>query len=104
MSLAQTYKQAFSPKNVLIAVSGNIGCGKSTLTRNLSYRLGYEPFYEPVTTNPYLDLFYSDPKKWAFSMQIWILMKRFRVHQQALWENKSTIIDRSPNSRTPNPI
>ncbi|MCK4240931.1 MAG: deoxynucleoside kinase, partial [Candidatus Atribacteria bacterium] len=51
-----------------IIVSGNIGCGKSSLTDLLSKRLGWKPYYEVVENNPYLEDFYKDMKKWSFHL------------------------------------
>ena len=53
-----------------VAVAGNIGAGKSTLVNRLSERLGWRPYYEPVTENPYLEDFYDDMGKWAFHSQM----------------------------------
>jgi deoxyadenosine/deoxycytidine kinase len=50
-----------------LAVAGNIGVGKTHLTRWLGERLGWEVFYEPVIDNPYLDDFYCDMQRWSFS-------------------------------------
>ena len=61
-----------------IAVAGNIGCGKTTLTRMLSKRYGWQPRYEPVDDNPYLDDFYADMPRWSFNLQIYFLNKRFK--------------------------
>ena len=61
-----------------IAVAGNIGCGKITLTRMLSKRYGWQPRYEPVDDNPYLDDFYADMPRWSFNLQIYFLNKRFK--------------------------
>lgn len=61
-----------------IAVVGNIGAGKTTLTELLSKHLKYEPQYEAVENNPYLEDFYSDMKRWAFNLQIFFLNSRFR--------------------------
>lgn len=70
----------------LIWIEGNIGSGKSTLTRIIENRLGFRGFYEPVDTNPYLKMFYEDPKRWAFPMQIHLLQRRYAIQQQSAWE------------------
>ena len=54
-----------------VAVAGNIGVGKSTLVEMLCVRLGWEPFYEPVTENPYLSDFYKDMDAWSFHSHVW---------------------------------
>ena len=78
-----------------IAVAGNIGVGKSTLVELLSSELGWEPFYEPVTENPYLADFYSDMQAWAFHSQVYFLMRRLRIHRSLMNNNGSVIMDRS---------
>ena len=60
-----------------IAVAGNIGCGKTTLTRMLANRYGWTPRYESVADNPYLADFYADMKRWSFNLQIYFLNRRF---------------------------
>ena len=61
-----------------IAIAGNIGSGKTTLTRLLAKRYGWTPRFEPVDNNPYLADFYADMKRWAFNTQIYFLNKRFK--------------------------
>jgi len=61
-----------------IAVSGNIGAGKTTLTRLLSKHYGWEAHYEDVDENPYLNNFYEDMSRWSFALQIHFLNSRFR--------------------------
>lgn len=61
-----------------IAIAGNIGSGKTTLTRMLAKRYGWTPRLEPVDTNPYLDDFYKDMSRWSFNLQVYFLNKRFR--------------------------
>ncbi len=63
-----------------IAVAGNIGAGKSSLVEFLKQQHGFEAVYEPFTTNPYLDDFYADMKKWAFHSQLYFLTHKFRLH------------------------
>lgn len=74
-----------------IAIVGNIGAGKTTLTELLSRQLGYEPQYEAVEHNPYLEDFYSDMKRWSFNLQIFFLNSRFQ-HMLALQNEKRDII------------
>ena len=61
-----------------IAVAGNIGSGKTTLTRMLAKRYRWTPRYEPVDVNPYLADFYEDMNRWSFNLQVYFLNKRFR--------------------------
>ena len=61
-----------------IAIAGNIGSGKTTLTRMLAKRYGWTPRFEPVDNNPYLADFYQDMERWSFNLQVYFLSKRFR--------------------------
>ena len=61
-----------------IAVAGNIGSGKTTLTKLLAHRYGWTPRFEPVDNNTYLDDFYADMPRWSFNLQIYFLSKRFK--------------------------
>ncbi len=61
-----------------IAIAGNIGSGKTTLTRMLAEHYGWTPKFEPVDFNPYLADFYEDMSRWSFNLQIYFLNKRFK--------------------------
>jgi len=61
-----------------IAIAGNIGCGKTTLTNMLAKHYGWKPRYESVDFNPYLEDFYQDMARWSFNLQIYFLNKRFQ--------------------------
>ncbi len=61
-----------------IAIAGNIGSGKTTLTKLLAARYGWTPRFEPVDNNPYLEDFYHDMSRWAFNLQVYFLNKRFK--------------------------
>ncbi len=61
-----------------IAIAGNIGSGKTTLTRMLAEHYGWEAKYEDVEVNPYLSDFYNDMQRWSFNLQIYFLNKRFK--------------------------
>ena len=74
-----------------IAVAGNIGAGKSSLTSLLSKHFGWEAFYESVYDNPYLADFYEDMRRWSFNLQIYFLSSRFR-HQKEMLENQISLI------------
>jgi deoxyadenosine/deoxycytidine kinase len=78
-----------------VAVAGNIGVGKSTLVTMLCERLSWQPFYEPVAENPYLEDFYRDMRAWAFHSQIFFLTHRLHAHRQLLDHPNSAIQDRS---------
>ena len=78
-----------------IAVAGNIGSGKTTLTELLAARYRWTPHYEVVTENPYLADFYGDMPRWSFQLQVFFLSKRFQAHQAILKSDGSAIQDRS---------
>ena len=78
-----------------VAIAGNIGVGKSTLTQLLEARLGWEPFYEAVNDNPYLADFYGDMRRWSFHSQIFFLSRRLQHHRKILDHPASAIQDRS---------
>ncbi|HAG04683.1 MAG TPA: deoxynucleoside kinase [Lachnospiraceae bacterium] len=61
-----------------IAIAGNIGCGKTTLTNMLARHYGWKPRFESVDFNPYLEDFYADMARWSFNLQIYFLNKRFK--------------------------
>lgn len=83
----------------MIIIEGNIGSGKSTLTKNLCEALNARAFYEPVESNPYLELFYNDPKKYALPMQFYLMSRRYEMHLEGIdhiWKTGQTcIFDRS---------
>jgi len=82
-------------RKLYVAIAGNIGVGKTTLTRMLSERLGWKSFYERVIDNPYLSDFYADMKRWSFHLQIFFLSNRFTDQKKITdWPN-SCIQDRS---------
>lgn len=78
-----------------IAVAGNIGVGKSTLTALLRDRLGWEPFYEAVADNPYLSDFYHDMRQWSFHSQVFFLSRRLRHHRELLNRPGTVVQDRT---------
>jgi deoxyadenosine/deoxycytidine kinase len=78
-----------------IAVCGNIGSGKTTLTEKLSKHYGWNPLFESVDDNPYLRDFYQDMTKWAFHVQIYFLNSRFRQVNEIQGSDKPTIQDRT---------
>ena len=91
----KSYSVTFGSTSTIIAVSGIIGVGKSTLSKELGNSLNAEVYYEPVETNEYLESFYKDMKKYSFPMQIYLLNHRFKQHQQMIWSGKNVIQDRS---------
>jgi deoxyadenosine/deoxycytidine kinase len=78
-----------------IAVAGNIGAGKTTLTKALAKHFNWEPHFEDVITNPYLDDFYHQMDRWSFNLQIYFLNSRFRQVLQIRESKKSIIQDRT---------
>ncbi len=78
-----------------IAIVGNIGAGKTTLTKLLANHLKWEPQFEAVDDNPYLEDFYSDMKRWAFNLQIFFLNSRFRHIVQLQQKDINIIQDRT---------
>jgi deoxyadenosine/deoxycytidine kinase len=78
-----------------VAVAGNIGVGKSTLVGMLCTKLRWEPFYEPVTENPYLADFYRDMTSWSFHSQVFFLTHRLKAHHELSKRPASVIQDRS---------
>jgi deoxyadenosine/deoxycytidine kinase len=78
-----------------VAVAGNIGVGKSTLVELLCDHLEWDPFFEPVTENPYLADFYKDMQTWSFHSQVFFLTHRLRAHHQLLDHPTSVIQDRT---------
>ena len=61
-----------------IGIAGNIGCGKTTLTRMLSAHYGWTPKYEAVTYNPYLEDYYKDIQRWSYNLETYFLAQRFQ--------------------------
>ncbi|MDR1113242.1 MAG: deoxynucleoside kinase [Bacteroidales bacterium] len=78
-----------------IAVSGNIGSGKTTLTGMLAKHFNWDPMYENTDNNPYLASFYEDMQRWSFNLQIYFLNKRFRQIVDIHKKKKHTIQDRT---------
>lgn len=84
-----------SSKSLFVAVAGNIGAGKSSLTRLLAERFGWTPYFESVDDNPYLPDFYADMNRWSFHLQIYFLANRFKHHKRMTESGKAVIQDRS---------
>lgn len=82
-------------KPMHIAVAGNIGAGKTTLTRLLSKHYQWEAQFEDVVDNPYLDDFYNQMERWSFNLQIYFLNNRYRQILQIRKGGKDTIQDRT---------
>ena len=82
-------------QHYFVAIAGNIGAGKSTLTGMLAEHLGWQPFYEANAENPYLADFYQDMKRWSFHSQVFFLGKRLEHHRQLLDFPGSVVQDRT---------
>lgn len=80
---------------MFVVVAGNIGSGKTTLTKKLSERLGWKPHFESVQDNPYLADFYADMSRWSFPLQVYFLNHRFNTHREIEGLPASSIQDRS---------
>ncbi|MDM1044154.1 deoxynucleoside kinase [Myroides sp. 1354] len=78
-----------------IAIAGNIGAGKTTLTDLLAKHYGWEAHYEDVVDNPYLDDFYHQMDRWSFNLQVYFLNSRFRQVLQIRQSGKTIIQDRT---------
>ncbi len=78
-----------------IAIAGNIGSGKSTLTRMLAKHYGWEPRFEAVEHNPYLEDYYSDIHRWSFNLEVYFLKERFRDMLSIAQSDQTVIQDRT---------
>ena len=78
-----------------IGVAGNIGCGKTTLTRMLSEHYGWTPKYEAVSYNPYLEDYYKDIPRWSFNLEIYFLEQRFKDVLEIAKSDKVIVQDRT---------
>ena len=78
-----------------IAVAGNIGAGKTTLTKLLAKHYGWTPNFEDVDYNPYLNDFYDDMQRWSFNLQIYFLNSRFNQILEIRKSDKTIIQDRT---------
>ncbi len=78
-----------------VAIAGNIGVGKTTLTRLLAKHYKWSSHYESVEENPYLDDFYAEMERWSFNLQVYFLNSRFRQILSIRAKNKSIVQDRT---------
>lgn len=78
-----------------IAIAGNIGAGKTTLTRMLAKHYGWEPRFESVTFNPYLEDYYKDISRWSFALETYFLKERFRDMLIVQQSERTIVQDRS---------
>lgn len=90
------YKQFETKNNSMhVAIAGNIGAGKTTLTNLLAKHFKWEPHFEDVVDNPYLDDFYTQMERWSFNLQIYFLNSRFRQILEIRESGKKIIQDRT---------
>lgn len=95
MSELAYHRLSSATNPMFVVVAGNIGSGKTTLTKKLSERLGWKPHFESVQDNPYLADFYADMSRWSFPLQVYFLTHRFNTHKEIEALPASSIQDRS---------
>ncbi len=78
-----------------VAIAGNIGAGKTTLTKLLAKHYNWKPHFESVDENPYLDDFYGEMERWSFNLQVFFLNSRFRQVLELRKSGKDIIQDRT---------
>ena len=98
--MAQSFRQRFGlrqqPKTpFFVSVAGNIGVGKSMITRLLGQSFGWPMYFEPVINNPYLDDYYQDMERWSFHLQVYFLSQRFEVQKKIQDHGGSAVQDRT---------
>jgi deoxyadenosine kinase len=82
-------------QDLFIGIAGLIGAGKTTLATTLGEHLGLPVYYEPVADQAYLEDFYRDTARYAFSTQIYLLNRRFQQHQEIIWRGTGGVQDRT---------
>ena len=80
---------------MFIGIAGNIGSGKTTLTKLLTDSFGWKAHYESVENNPYLADFYNDMHRWSFNLQVYFLTQRFQSIQRLRWTQDTVVQDRT---------
>lgn len=95
MSEMAYHRLSSAANPMFVVVAGNIGSGKTTLTKKLSERLGWKPHFESVQDNPYLADFYQDMSRWSFPLQVYFLNHRFNTHREIEALPASSVQDRS---------
>ena len=84
-----------------VAIAGNIGAGKTTLTKLLAKHYKWKPHFESVDENPYLDDFYGEMERWSFNLQVYFLNSRFRQILDRDFGNYSSLFELMENLVTP---
>ena len=82
-------------KKYFLALAGNIGSGKTTLTTIIAEKFGWTPFYESVVNNPYLDDFYKDMSRWSFHLEVYFLSHRLKAMKKMNEQPGSCVQDRT---------
>ena len=82
-------------RDLFITVAGNVGAGKSTLTKLVGEKLDFETHFEKVDGNPYLEDFYKDQEAWGFHLQLYFLAQRFKQQKEIHASGLNNIQDRS---------
>jgi len=95
VTLQQSIQHHITTKKVYIAIAGNIGSGKSTLTRMLARHYGWEARFEAVDENPYLEDYYKDIQRWSFNLEVYFLKERFHDLIDIQNANHTIIQDRT---------
>jgi len=80
---------------IKVVIEGIIASGKSYFAREISYLYDFDLYEEPVQDNPYLDRYYKNPKRYALEMQLYLLVRRYIMHQKAISKGKHCVFDRS---------
>ena len=93
--MSDTTEASSTPPKKYVAIGGNIGAGKSSLTQVLSDYFGWEAYFEQVDDNPYLTDFYNDMRRWSFNLQVYFLSSRFKHQQDIEKAEHSVVQDRS---------
>jgi len=91
----RTYQIQPIRKTMHIGIAGNIGCGKTTLTRMLAEHYGWTPKFEAVTYNPYLEDYYKDIQRWSFNLETYFLTQRFKDVLEIANSEKVIVQDRT---------
>lgn len=84
-----------TPQYKHIAIAGNIGAGKTTLTEMLSKHFGWDVHYEDTETNPYLSDFYLDMRRWSFNLQVYFLNSRYQQVLEIQRGSRTIVQDRT---------
>ncbi|MCY7707212.1 deoxynucleoside kinase [Bacillus safensis] len=83
------------PKDAVITIAGTVGVGKSTMTKTIADKLGFQTSLEKVDDNPYLEPFYSDFQRWSFHLQVYFLAERFKEQKRIFESGGGYVQDRS---------